>query len=95
MNSAIPDLMNSLYKIDEENGTTGFMGQESNLKSSVAEKAPVVDQYIQFADGSEKTFKGVRTDTITQSQFRRFELENGTVVYVNTSRVNFFEVHTK
>ena len=91
MKSLLPDMFKEM---DEEE-------EKEYWKSLVVEKAPVVDHYIQFADGSEKTFKGVRTDTAPQSepqslpQFRRFELENGTVVYVNTSRVNFFEVHTK
>jgi hypothetical protein len=66
---------------------------KKDLKSSVAQKGDVVDQYILFSNGNEKTYRGVKTESISQSQFTRFELVDGTRVYVNTRNVDAFEVH--
>lgn len=62
------------------------------FKSSVQRKGKIVTQIIIFRDGSKKTFEGIKTDTIKQGEFTRFELEDGRTIYVNTRNVNFFEV---
>lgn len=69
------------------------MEKKYDFKSSVGEKGEVIDKYVMFSSGNEKTFRGVLTDSIQQSQFTRFDLVNGTRVYVNTRGVDFFEVH--
>lgn len=63
-----------------------------NLKSSVNEKGKTVTQYILFASGNEKTYSGIITDSIQQSQFTRFDIKDGPRVYVNTDKVDLFEV---
>ena len=64
-----------------------------SLKSSVEDVGEVVKQVIHFSDGSKKTFKGVITKTIEQSEFTRFDVDRGFRVYINTGNVNWFEVH--
>ena len=63
-----------------------------NLKSSVNEKGKTVTQYILFASGNEKTYQGIITDSIQQSQFTRFDTESGRRIYINTANVDCFEV---
>jgi len=63
-----------------------------NLESSVNQKGDTVTQYIFFADGSEKTYSGIISESIQQSQFTRFDCVDGKRVYINTRRVNGFEV---
>lgn len=63
-----------------------------NLKSSVNEKGKTVTQYILFASGNEKTYSGILTDSIQQSQFTRFDTIDGRRIYINTENVDAFEV---
>ena len=65
---------------------------KTHLNSSVIEKGKIVTQIIMFKDGSKKTFSGVITNTIAQSEFTRFDLLDGRSVYVNQANVNCFEV---
>ena len=62
------------------------------FKSSVESKGKIVTQIICFVDGSKKTFKGIITETIEQSEFTRFDLIDGRRVYINTKNVLCFEV---
>lgn len=71
-------------------GTT-IMGVES-FKSSVEKQGKVVTQIIGFASGHKKTYKGVIAATIEQSEFTRFTLVDGRVVYIQTKNVDWFEV---
>lgn len=66
--------------------------KKPSLKSSVEEKGKIVNQIIHFADGQKKTFHGVITSSIEQSEFTRFDLTDGRRIYVNTKNVNCFEV---
>jgi len=63
----------------------------SNL-SSVEQKGKLVNQIIHFTGGEKKTFKGIKTDTIEQSEFTHFDLVDGRRVYINTKNVIAFEV---
>lgn len=54
-----------------------------NLKSSVQDKGQTVTQILTNVSGIKKTIHGVKTDTIEQSQFTRFDLTNGHRMYVN------------
>jgi len=65
---------------------------QNNLKSFVTRKGKVVDEIIQFSNGNKKTFRGVKTETIEQSEFTHFELENGHLIGVNPVNVDWFEV---
>jgi hypothetical protein len=58
------------------------------------DRGEVVDQIVHFVDGTKKTFKGVKTATIEQSEFTHFELDDGRRIYINTNNVNCFEVLT-
>lgn len=63
-----------------------------SLKSSVEKRGKVVTEIIHFQHGEKATFEGVKTDTIIQKQFTKFELEDGRLICVNDKNVNFFEV---
>ncbi len=45
-----------------------------------------------FSKGNKKTFKGVLTDSIHQSEFTRFDLVDGRRIYINPKNVDCFEV---
>lgn len=66
-----------------------------NLNSSVSSKGKIVTQIIGFTSGQKKTYKGVISDTIEQSEFTRFDLVDGRRVYINTRNVDWFEVMTE
>lgn len=63
-----------------------------DFKSSVEQQGDVVTQIIGFASGHKKTYKGVLSKTIEQSEFTRFRLIDDRVVYIRTEAVNWFEV---
>ena len=64
----------------------------TSLKSSVAEKGDIVTEIFQFSHGNKKTFRGIKTETIEQGEFTRFDLENGHRIYINPKNVDWFEV---
>ncbi|MBP9760581.1 MAG: hypothetical protein KBD24_04460 [Candidatus Pacebacteria bacterium] len=64
----------------------------TSLHSSVEQQGKVVTQITGFRDGSKKTWRGVKTDTIEEGSFCKFETEDGRKVYVNTQNVNWFEI---
>ena len=63
-----------------------------NLKSSVTAKGKVVTQIITFLNGYKKTVKGVKTDTIVQSEFTHFETKDGRMILVNPEKVLLIEI---
>ncbi len=63
-----------------------------NLKSSISSKGKTVTKIVHFSKGRTKTFNGVITDSVMQSEFTRFETIDGRLVYVNPKNVDFFEV---
>jgi hypothetical protein len=67
-------------------------GNSSSLHSSVEEKGDIVTIILQFSHGNKKTFPGVITKTITQSEFTRFDLTDGRKVYIHTKNVDWFEI---
>jgi len=66
--------------------------ERNDLKSSVMEKGEIVTQIITFSQGNKKTFKGVITETISQSEFTKFDLIDGRRIYINAQNVDCFEV---
>ncbi len=66
-----------------------------DLKSSISKQGKVVTKIIHFSRGRTKTFQGVKTDSVLQSEFTRFETEDGRLIYVNTKNVDFFEVFSE
>lgn len=65
---------------------------KKSLKSSVEELGEIVNQITVFSGGNKKTFKGVITSTIEQSEFTRFNLVDGRRIYINTKNVDWFEI---
>ena len=72
---------------------SGIKNQKTqDLKSSVADKGRTVTQYILFSSGNEKTYSGIVTESIQQSQFTRMDTVDGKRIYINTKNVDCFEV---
>ena len=70
------------------------LGQKNNMSlySSVEDKGNLVTQIVGFSSGNKKTWDNIKTETIQQSEFTRFELLDGRRVYINTKNVDWFEV---
>jgi len=67
----------------------------ANLLSSASKKGKVVTQIITGITGIKKTFRGVKTETIEQGQFTKFETEDGRLVMVNDTNVMFVEIFSE
>ena len=63
-----------------------------NLKSTIIEKGKYVTQIIHFVNGVKRTFHGIRTDSLKQGQFSKFECKDGTMIMVNDENVLCIEV---
>lgn len=63
-----------------------------SLRSSVEQHGDVVTQITGFLDGSKKTWRRVKTETIEEGSFAKFETEDGRKVYVNINNVAWFEI---
>ena len=67
----------------------------NSLMSSVEEKGKYTTQILHFVDGNKKTFQGVETASIQQSEFTRMDLKDGRRIYVNQKNINCFEVFSE
>ncbi len=63
-----------------------------SLKSSVEKKGKTVTQIITGTTGIKKTIKGIKTETIQQGQFTKFETMDGRLVMINDNNVLCVEV---
>lgn len=63
-----------------------------DLKSSAAKKGDVVTQIITSITGIKKTIRGIKTNTIEQGQFTKFETEDGRLIMVNDRNTFIIEV---
>lgn len=63
-----------------------------NLLSSAERKGNLVTQIITCTSGIKKTFRGIKTKTIEQGQFTKFETEDGRLIMVNDNNVFTIEV---
>ena len=63
-----------------------------SLKSSVERKGKIVTQIVGFTSGNKKTWRGVKTDTIEEGSFCKFDTLDGRSVNVQTRNVDWFEV---
>jgi len=63
-----------------------------DLQSSVKDVGEIVTQIIHFKDGTKRTFDGIITSTISQGQFTKFNLINGSYVLINDINVLCIEV---
>jgi len=69
--------------------------EKSSFNSSVEDKGKIVTQIVIFSNGNKKTFKHIKTDTISQSEFTHFDLVDGRRIYINPKNVDCFEVFTE
>lgn len=65
---------------------------QKSLKSSAERKGKIVTQIITFVGGIKKTVRGVKTETIQQGQFTKFETTDGRLVMINDINVLSVEV---
>lgn len=66
-----------------------------DLKSSVEVKGKIVTQIITFMGGTKKTIPGVKSETIKQGQFTKFETEDGRLIMINDANVLCVEVFSE
>lgn len=64
----------------------------NNLESTAARKGAIVDQIVTCVSGVKKTFRGVKTETIEQGQFTKFETIDGRLIMINDRNVFYIEV---
>jgi len=65
----------------------------TNLKSSVNEiSGEIVTQIIHFINGEKRTFSHIKSRTIRQGQFTKFQQEDGTWIMINDKNVLCIEV---
>lgn len=69
--------------------------RKEDLKSSASKKGERVTQIITAVTGVKKTIRGIRTKTIEQGQFTKFETEDGRLVFINDSNVFCIEVFSE
>lgn len=64
-----------------------------DLKSSVNEvSGRLVTQIIHFSGGEKRTFSHIKSKTIRQGQFTKFQQEDGTWIMINDKNVLCIEV---
>lgn len=63
-----------------------------NLRSSVNRISKRVTKVFHFEGGIKRTIRNIKTDTIEQGEFTKFESGEGRFIYINTSKVLMFEV---
>jgi len=63
-----------------------------DLRSSAQKKGRTVTQIITGISGVKKTIRGIKTDTIEQGQFTKFETLDGRLIMVNDANVLFIEI---
>jgi hypothetical protein len=63
-----------------------------NLKSTVSEKGEFVTQILHFVGGEKRTFHNVKSQTIKQGQFTKFETLDGRLVMVNDKNILCIEI---
>lgn len=66
-----------------------------NLLSSAQRKGKTVTQILINNTGAKKTYHGVKTETIEQGEFTKFDLEDGRMIMVNTPNTWVIEVHSE
>lgn len=68
-------------------------GKMNSLKSSVEEiVGEYVTQIIHFIGGEKRTFHNIRSNSIRQGQFTKFQQKDGTWIMINDKNVLCIEV---
>lgn len=68
------------------------MSKIPDLKSSVAQRGKIVTEIIHFIGGEKRTIAHIKTDTIVQGQFTKFDLQDGSMIMINDKNVLLVEV---
>lgn len=63
-----------------------------DLESSIKKQGELVTQIIHFVGGEKRTFTNIKTDSVKQGQFTKFERDNGTLLMINDKNVLLIEV---
>ena len=63
-----------------------------DLDSSIKKQGELVTQIIHFVGGEKRTFTDIKTDSVKQGQFTKFERANGTLLMINDKNVLSIEV---
>jgi len=63
-----------------------------DLKSTVSERGEFVTQILHFVGGEKRTFHNVKSKTIKQGQFTKFETLDGRLVMVNDKNILCIEI---
>ena len=63
-----------------------------NLKSTVNHVGKYVTQVIHFTGGIKRTYTGINPETITQGQFTKMFLKDGSMLMINDMNVLCIEV---
>jgi hypothetical protein len=63
-----------------------------DLKSTVSERGEFVTQILHFVGGEKRTFHNVKSQTIKQGQFTKFETLDGRLVMVNDKNILCIEI---
>lgn len=63
-----------------------------NLRSSVEKLGKIVTEIIHFRNGNKRTIRNIKTETIQQGEFTKFELTDGRMIMINTANVDMIEV---
>lgn len=63
-----------------------------SLKSNIEELGETVTQIITSTTGVKKTIRGIKTKTIVQNEFTRFDTEDGRRIMVKDDNVFLIEV---
>ena len=66
-----------------------------DLKSTVNDVGTYVTQIIHFVDGTKRTFTGIKSDTIKQGQFTKFQCKDGRWLFINDEKVLCIEVFSE
>ncbi len=62
------------------------------MLSSVKTQGEVVTQIITFVGGVKKTIRGIKTDTVYQGEFTKFDTKDGRFIMINDKNVLCVEV---
>ena len=63
-----------------------------DLHSTTKKQGEVVTQIIHFVNGEKRTFSHIKSRTIRQGQFTKFQQEDGTWIMINDKNVLCIEV---
>ncbi len=67
----------------------------TDLQSTINNVGEYVTQIIHFVDGQKRTFTGIRSNSIKQGQFTKFQLKDDRWLFINDEKVLCIEVFSE